>query len=249
MQNENSLYEVPADLLTFTHTGLGEAEEIGEAQVVSTIFGKARVRIVRKENQSGWLWLLAALGLLLALAVIWWMQGAPLSPETGSVASEPLQQKPQIQPQPQIPEPNIKAPQIPGLNSPGQNMPVQQNNPVTNTPAPAADTAITAQPAIEQPAKTEPVKQAPAKKLSSARRPKKPPLETGDDQAEGPQGMGQSGEAPGRTTVSITPAVTEPAIQITKTPNTADKPATNSGARTSPPVPNDQQPGQTGAQP
>lgn len=243
MQNETSVYEmpeIPADLLLYTHQGLEEPKELGDASVVKTMFGKARVRIVYKENnQSGWLWLLAAFAVLAIMAVVWLMLGAPLSPEIASVAAPPVQLKPQTPPVPQIP-----APQIPGLNAPVQNVPV------THTPAPAAATAITAQSAIEQPVETEPARQAPAKKLSSGHRPKKPPVAASSDQTVQPQRMEQTDEAPARTPVSITPPqVTEPAIQITKTPDTANKPVHESGARTAPPAVNDQQPGQTGTQP
>jgi len=213
---------------------------MGEAIVVNTMFGKARVHIVHKQNQnqSGWLWLLAAFAVLVVMGVIWLRLAMPPSPETRSVSAAPVQLKPQTPPESQT-----QGPQIPGLNAPVQSMPVQ------NIPVPTPKTTITAQPAIQQPVITEPVKQAPAKKLSHAGRPKKPPVATSDDQPKRPKGTEQTDETPVPVPVSINPAVTQPAVQFIKTPSTADKPVSGSGARTSPPAVNDQQPAQTGTQP
>lgn len=223
MQNETSLYDIPADQLLLAHERLGEGTEIGEARVVSTLFGKARIRIVHKKDRSGWLWLLAASVVLGIIAAIWLNQAAPPPPETDSVAGSPAQINPQIPP--------------------------EQQNAVPLIPPPAADTSIAAQPAIQPPLPAEPIKPDPAKKPSIAEKPKTPPVATSDDQPEQSEEMGQTDESPTPVPVQAKPAATQPAIQITKTPNAPDKPATESAVKTPPPAANTRQPNQSGVQP
>ncbi len=73
MQNETSLYKMPPEKMVFTHEQLGAGRELGEAEIVNTIWGKAKVRIIRKESRSGWVWLLVVLCVLAAITVGWYV--------------------------------------------------------------------------------------------------------------------------------------------------------------------------------
>lgn len=255
MQNETGLYEVPPQQLLYTHKGLGEERELGEATVVSTIFGKARVRIVGQKNPSGWLWLLAALAWLGVMAAIWLMQ-APPAPGTGSPAAPPAQPNPHISTETtpaalpvnesplSAPQSNVTQSTAPQISAPPAPAP-------TPAPAPAAAT-LAAQPPIAQPGEAAPAKPAPAKKHPVAHKPAiadKPMAPAAGDKQPAPAKKTEHASEPQAfVPVTIKPVATQPVIEITKTTKPADQPAPGNGASTTPPAASGQ-PGQTGAQP
>ncbi len=76
MQNDNNQYDIPRhQLLT-----AGEAQrtehctEIGEAVIVTTLFGKAKVRILRKRRESGLSLVLAAVAVAAVAGVFAWKE-------------------------------------------------------------------------------------------------------------------------------------------------------------------------------
>lgn len=86
MQKPTPLYEVPADQLLFNHHGLEEGRELGEARVVSTLWGGARVRIVHRQNRPGGAWLLAVLAVLGAAVAVWLTLARQQADQTGDAA-------------------------------------------------------------------------------------------------------------------------------------------------------------------
>ncbi len=141
MQNETSLYDIPAERMVYTHEQLGAGRELGEAEIVNTIWGKARVRIIQKQGKSGWTWLLTALVALAAIAAAWYLV-ARLHTESSTPpqVAEPLEASP---------------PKATAENTPGQS---NSDNPAgVTTPAPAnvAGTAVAPAPAVPSPLNTE----------------------------------------------------------------------------------------------
>ena len=131
VQNQTSLYERPANQLLFTHEGLGEEQELGEATVVTTMWGTAKVRIVRKQARSRWPWLFAALAVLGTIAAIWLTLAARPAHGPEGVAEPPT--VPQAQPSPPANMPVRGAPataeSAPAAAMPdisGQNVPAPQ---------------------------------------------------------------------------------------------------------------------------
>jgi hypothetical protein len=143
MQNENSLYEMPADRMVFTHEGLGEGRELGEVEVVSTIWGKARVRVVNKQGMSGWAWLFAASAVLGVAAMAWLLLAGK---ETDSSEPRLLAPPPVNSTQPTAPTASIQ-------DAPVQNIPSTQAAPTPPVPATVAapEPAKSAQPGAEKP--------------------------------------------------------------------------------------------------
>lgn len=137
MQNDTSLYEMPADRMVFTHERLGAGRELGEVEIVHTIWGNARVRVVNKQGKSGLAWLLAALGVLAAIAILWHLFDKP---ETNS-------SEPQV-----LAAPPISAPQAPAEPPQAQVIPDSPLAPEPQVPA-AAHAADTAKITAPEPAK------------------------------------------------------------------------------------------------
>lgn len=155
MQNDTSQYEMPADRLVFTHETLGASRELGEAEIVHTIWGNARVRIIDKQGSTGWIWLLAALVVLAAVALVWRLFA---SPDTQS--SESQGSAPQV-----LAEPPASAPKLPAENTPPA--PVTTNNPAVPSPqipgaAHAVDAARIAAPEQAKPIQADAEKTHPA---------------------------------------------------------------------------------------
>lgn len=244
MQNETSLYEMPADQLLFSHERLGEGQELGEARVVSTLWGKARVRIVHKQTGPGWRWLLAALALLGIAAAIWAVQARRDADETGKAGElraaaerQPLSQ-PNVPVQAEgahdIPAMAVPAPNTPAANGPATPAPSPQvqNAPEPRVPLPTEETAAKAQPAIPRPAKPEAsAQQTPATQRSNADKANKPPLAVNPPVASGErpkqaERTGQGGGSP-----AAAPAATRAAPEAPTAPNPALQPSPLENAR------------------
>lgn len=265
MQNENGAYEVPAERLLYTHERLKEARDLGEAQVVSTFWGKAKVRVVHEQDNGGWLWALAALCALGAGVAAWWFLDYTGAPEPASLAAPQEQASPQTPPAAATPAPITlvpatavevgSAPVAPMPAAPAQAAPAQ-NAPVPNTPAPKAPaqnapapkTSASAQPAIQQPVKSEPAKQTLEKKVP-ADKPKKPPVAADSAQTAHPRKAEQTGNSPVAVPVPVKPAAPQPVLEITRATNASDKPLPDDVTKAAPPATNSPQAGQTGSQP
>ena len=91
MSHENSQFEIPAIQLRESRTQpkVSLSREIGEAQITHTIFGRAKVRIIRKGDQARHNMMLAAIVVVLAVAAwqgwLTWQQ----TEQTQSVAPAP----------------------------------------------------------------------------------------------------------------------------------------------------------------
>ncbi len=90
MQND-SQYEMPADKLVFTHERLRASRELGEVEIVNTIWGAAKVRVVHKQENSGLTWLLSISAVLVAISIIWHLYA---NSQTESSESQPLATQP-----------------------------------------------------------------------------------------------------------------------------------------------------------
>jgi len=247
VQNENSLYEIPPHRLHVDYEGkrLGEGRELGEARVVSTIFGRAKVHVIRKQNNSGWLWLLVILTALGSMAAFsfWMREAAPDTPEADSIAVTPL--KPPT------------APEIP--------VPTQQNSisphlelsvPVLPVPSSATEKNITVQPAIprsaiQQPEKSKSTDGVAVQNPVIANKPNTlPPVAAHQNQPGTQTGIARPAQSPTAAPLPVKPVVTESALQITKTPPTrAAEPTSGVVSKTIPPASGNQQSDQTGVQP
>lgn len=83
MSNENSQVEMPGIQLRESRTQprVSLSREIGEAQITHTIFGKAKVRIIRKGDQARRYMMLAAIVVAVLAAAAW--HGWLTFPQTG----------------------------------------------------------------------------------------------------------------------------------------------------------------------
>jgi hypothetical protein len=128
MQNDTSLYEIPADRMVFTHERLASGRELGKAEIVSTFWGKAKIRIVDEQGNSRTSWTLPVAGVLALIVVgATWHYFATTK---NGVASSPA-----------IAQPD--APKIPAENSMLQNTSPTQNAPAQPASVPAAATPQT----------------------------------------------------------------------------------------------------------
>jgi len=247
VQNENSLYEIPPHRLHVDYEGkrLGEGRELGEARVVSTIFGRAKVHVIRKQDHSGWLWLLVILTALGSMAAFsfWMRDAAPDTPEADSIAVTPL--KPPIPPE--IPVPTQQNSIPPHLES---------LVPVLPAPSPATAKNITVQlamprSAIQQPEKSKSTESIAVQNPAVANKPNTlPPVAAHQNQPGTQAGIARPTQSPTAVPLPIKPVVTEPALQITKTPPTrAAEPTSAVIGKTAPSVSGNQQSDQTGVQP
>jgi hypothetical protein len=232
VQKEASQYEIPAHRLQMTFEGkrVGEGKSLGEAVVVKTLFGKAKVRIVHEQDNFVWLWPAAILALLGALAAIWWWQGTPeTSRPDRDVALPPALSA--AAPTGQVPE------NIPELINPVEPPTVVKETAKLQSPAAAPHTAKKAE-AKKAPAKKMPVADMPATK-PKARPKNKPAAAINDEQPAQQVKQEQPAETPVAIKPSATPTALQPSIQITRNP--ADQPAAD-GAKTAPPADSTQQP-------
>lgn len=73
MGHEIREYDIPDRLLRVTNTQsrTGMRKDMGEAKVTHTIFGRAKVRVIREQDKIRRTWLLAALAALALAAVVW----------------------------------------------------------------------------------------------------------------------------------------------------------------------------------
>ena len=98
MSHENSQFEIPVIQLRESRTQprVSLSREIGEAQITHTIFGRAKVRIIRKGDQARRYMILAAIAVVAVAAAAWqgWLtpqqtepvQSADLAPAASAVA-------------------------------------------------------------------------------------------------------------------------------------------------------------------
>ncbi len=126
MQNETGLYEIPADRLVFTHETLGASRELGEVEIVNTIWGTAKVRVIRKQDNSKLAWMLGALGALAGIAIVWYLAFTPKTETPGPHS---------------LAMPQTTVPKTSAENAPAQNMAETPAAPVAQIPEPAAATA------------------------------------------------------------------------------------------------------------
>lgn len=235
MQNETSLYDISSSELLNPFEGkrVGEGRELGEAKIVNTFWGNARVRIVRQEEISGGFWLMAAIVALGIIAVIAYllMQATPTESETSDNAAQPVQPVPQT-----MPEPKLATPQTP---APLSRAPAAQ---ITNP-----DQTAVQHPVIRQGEQTRPVTRPPANRKSTAGKTETSPAVAAEHQAVHTQVTDQPAKSPVVVPLSIKPATTEPLLQITKTPPA--QPAPEAGAVTVQSAGKNQQPGPAETQP
>jgi hypothetical protein len=218
VQNQAVQYEIPAHRLQMTFEGkrVGEGKSLGEAVVVNTLFGKAKVRIVHEQDNSGWLWAAAILALLGALAAIWWWQGTPETSGLDRAVVLP----------PALP---VAAPtgQVPG-NIPEMSNPVEPPTTVkAPQPKPSPAAAVETKAAPPQPVKKAEVEKAPLKKMPVAGKPMKKPgakrkagpvPAISEEQPAHQVKQEQPAEAPVAIRPSATPTALQPSIQITRNP-------------------------------
>ncbi|MBI4938189.1 MAG: hypothetical protein HY846_08245 [Nitrosomonadales bacterium] len=164
-------------LITDTQPRKNTWTDIGEAQVTHTIFGRARVRIIRKKDNIRRALLLATLAVLVAMAAIWqgWTGIRQVEPQQSAVnepassgvapleapaiqsAPAPLRDvAPPVQNKPAMPLPaDIKAPATVQKSAPPQ-PPIKAPEPVAAKPAmvqplPALKPQASAATAVEPP--------------------------------------------------------------------------------------------------
>lgn len=87
MSHENSQFDIPVIQLRESRTQpkVSLSREIGEAQITHTIFGKAKVRIIRKGDQARRNMILAAIAVAAVAAAAWqgWFTLQQTEPEQG----------------------------------------------------------------------------------------------------------------------------------------------------------------------
>jgi hypothetical protein len=90
MSHENSQFDISAIQLreSKTQPKVSLSREIGEAQITHTIFGKAKVRIIRKGDQARRTLLLSAIAIAAVAAAVW--QGWPILQQTDPVQNTDL---------------------------------------------------------------------------------------------------------------------------------------------------------------
>lgn len=189
MQKEPGLYEIPAERLAITYEGgrLGEGSDLGQAVVVSTLFGKTRVRIVREGDQPRWLWPMFAVLVAGAIAAAaWFWMSAP--------RDEPVRSD--------VPE-LIPAPPAP----PVVEIPATAPQPAVNVANPAvavAEKSATPEPET-QPKVTEPAAKAAPKKPAVERRPEAA-AEAAHEPTHAKEGQGDTAASPSVPSDSAKPA-------------------------------------------
>lgn len=90
MGREASQFDIPVRqlLATNTQSRAGVLTDIGEAKIIHTIFGRAKVRVIRKQDQIRRTWLMRALAIVvMVLAAASWRGWIVLLPQTESLQS------------------------------------------------------------------------------------------------------------------------------------------------------------------
>lgn len=77
MQQDNTQFLIPDNYVSVdsTHTEVESRTEIGNAKVVLTLFGNAKVRVTRKQDSIRRTWLLITLAVTIILATAWLVWG------------------------------------------------------------------------------------------------------------------------------------------------------------------------------
>jgi hypothetical protein len=235
MSHENSELDI-ADrqlLPTGTRPRVSMSREIGEAVITHTIFGKAKVRIIRKNDDSRralWLTALAFAGVTLTSAAIWqgWFSSPQIEPIQNADSLAPVSAEvPASAPVASQPE-NVVGASSPTLSEPAALALTGANNPEVgkiNAPQPTLTMKgvehKTAKPVLAQP---KPVAAQPL----IANKPQTAPLATNNppmEQADKPQPGRQAAANQLPAKQAMTPALATPH---------AMKPAASSPAVTAP---------------
>jgi hypothetical protein len=237
MSHENSQFDIPAIQLreSKTQPRVSLSREIGEAQITHTIFGRAKVRIIRKGDQARRNTILAAIAVAAVAAAAWqgWFSPQQTEPEQSAASAPAASVEAQVHVPASQPE-NIAPPAIP---------PSVKSEPVTPPAAaitpPVASQKIAPQQSIELkdagqktavPAKVQPKpvpikpKAVPAEPLKAGKPPTAPAAANKDtlkNQADMPVAA-----KPLPAKRSVTPAVV---------PSAAAQPAASSPAAVVPP--------------
>ncbi len=90
MGHEISQFDIPGlqKLATNAQPRVGMWTDIGEAKITHTIFGRAKVRVIRKQDKKRRSWLLIGLAVISTAAAVW--QGWSVSQQTEPLAAPPL---------------------------------------------------------------------------------------------------------------------------------------------------------------
>ena len=219
MKNDNKS-DMPDRQLPTADTPHNESEwtEIGKAEITQSIFGKAKVRIIRQHDKARRAWFLTALAVLALMvttvaALVWQEQNAPQASKTVR-STEPA---PQLS---ALPEANAPAPQA----IPATGIPLIMEKSKPGTPAAIdnpADSRVPQQSltvnAAEQPA-AKPV--APQHVIAS--KPKTMPLATNNNAAKNQTSMQQPPKLPSPIQPVAPTVATPPATQPTGDNQPAD---------------------------
>ncbi|MEO8331153.1 MAG: hypothetical protein ABI479_01870 [Gallionella sp.] len=233
---------------------------IGKAQVISTFFGVAKVRVIREQHKPSYILPLAALALTGIAAAIWQEQDIPQQRVPMRVIVRPVIQPgtEQTNPPTSPTEPIIsrpvalpmatKVPQTPSLpkdNSPPLNLKKSQQLPlVSETPAPMGVKPAGTQSGSPQ-MKNEPVKIAPA--------PKPLPLSVKEEHPKNPATINPSAKMSAEIQSASQPIAGQPAVPIMKKEKPVAIPVVEPSIENTPanlaPATADTPPGQTSTQP
>ena len=219
MKNDNKS-DMPDRQLPTADTPHNESEwtEIGKAEITQSIFGKAKVHIIRQHDKTRRAWFLAALVVLMVTTVavlVWQEQNAPQASKTVR-STEPA---PQLS---ALPEANAPASQVVAIPATGIPLIMEKSKP--GTPAAIdnpADSRVPQQSltvnAAEQPA-AKPV--APQHVIAS--KPKTMPLATNNNAAKNQTSMQQPPKLPSPIQPVAPTVATPPATQPTGDNQPAD---------------------------
>lgn len=155
MSSETSQFDISVPLTVSGGDGPGRCTDIGEAKVVKTVFGKAKIRVTYKQHKRRrwWLtvaWVVMALFVAGVATVIWLEENALLHPEQIQVVTIPVV-LPNIGPK------NSQAVQTELVDNGGAAMPPEQKEP--QIPVGPQPPAVTVKPASSQ-MKNEPVNES-----------------------------------------------------------------------------------------
>lgn len=135
MSHENSQFDIPAIQLreSKTQPRVSLSREIGEAQITHTIFGRAKVRIIRKGDQARRNMILAAITMAALAVAAWqgWFTSLQTEPVQSTTPASAVNTGAQVNVPASLPE-GISAPAIPPL---GTSEPVVSPAAANNSPA------------------------------------------------------------------------------------------------------------------
>lgn len=245
MQNETSQYDIAThQLLTPKESRrLERHTEIGEVRVVHTIFGKAKVRAVRKYHNPDLLWSAAIIVVAaFAVAAFLW-KGTPPSPEPAqqpeAVVAPPVMAQPEVSPAPQ-PASAMNAETL----QPAQN--ASKTAAEHQAMAPAMDTA-TVQAGAQSAADEPPKKVHARKKLEASKQ--ESPVATSDEQKP-PASAAQAAMLPSAARHSEQPAAAKPVQAAPQDPLAQPaEPLVKGNAKVAPPPGDDHPAAQATTQP